>query len=171
MTPLWTFGVLLGAPERPLYVQIDLFWNTKKPQKSIHGVQNALYPWWPPRWSIRNQIWSLWAIWWFFSGTKRPDMSLSGASKRLALLVNWHFGVSRGGPKVYKWVNDALTVHIGQLDNYVVFKTKSGAFQRGTKCSIRVKQTPLDRYWPTLDPPKPLGTPPKLFHWPSLQLM
>ena len=72
-------------------------------------------------------------------------MSLSGASKQLDLLVNGHFGVSRGGPKVYKWVTDALTVHIGQLDNYVVFGTKSGAFQRGTKNYIGVTQTLLDR--------------------------
>ena len=49
------------------------------------------------------------------------------------------------GPKVYKWVTDALTVHIGQLDNYVVFGTKSGAFQRGTKYYIGDKQTLLDR--------------------------
>ena len=53
-----------------------------------------------------------------------------------------------GGPKVYKWVTDALPVLIGQLDPYVVFGTKFGAaqdFQRGKKCSIGVKQTPLDR--------------------------
>ena len=79
-----------------------------------------------------------------------------------------------GGPKVYKWVTDALPVLIGQLDPYVVFGTKFGAaqdFQRGKKCSIGVKQTPLDRCWLPLYPPKPLGTPPKPLQWSSLQLM
>ena len=57
-------------------------------------------------------------------------------------------GVPRGGLKVQKGVSGASSVNIGQLDHYVVFGTKSGAvqdFQRGKKCSIGVKQTPLDQ--------------------------
>ena len=54
----------------------------------------------------------------------------------------WQFGIYM--PKVWKWVSDAYPVNMGQMDHYVVFGTNSGAFQRGTKCSIGVNQTPLD---------------------------
>ena len=55
-------------------------------------------------------------------------------------------GVPRGGLKVRKGASGASSVNIGQLDHYVVFGTKSGAiqdFQRGKKCPVGVKQTPL----------------------------
>ena len=58
-----------------------------------------------------------------------------------------------------KWVSDAYLVHIGQLDNYEVFGTKSGAmqeFQRGKKRLRGVNQTPSG---PPRPPLNPLDTP------------
>ena len=52
-----------------------------------------------------------------------------------------------GAQKFQKWVSDAYSVHIGQVDHYVVFGTKSGAvqdIQRGKKCPIGIKQTTAD---------------------------
>ena len=43
-------------------------------------------------------------------------------------------GAPRGSPKVQKWVKGPSPVILGQLDHYVVFRTKSGVnedFQRG----------------------------------------
>ena len=54
---------------------------------------------------------------------------------------------SLGEPqRVQQWVSDAYPVNMGQLDQYVVFGTKSGAiqdFRTGKKCPTKVKQTPL----------------------------
>ena len=52
----------------------------------------------------------------------------------------------RRAPKVLKWVSDVYPVNIGQLNQYVVFGTKSGALkdlQRGEMCPLGIKQTPL----------------------------
>ena len=81
-----------------------------------------------------------------FLGTKRPDSGLIGASKGHYLRILWHFLTPRGTPKFWKWVSDAYPVSMGQLDHHVVFGTKSGAlhdFQRGKKCPMGVKQTPV----------------------------
>ena len=53
-----------------------------------------------------------------------------------------------GARKIQKRVSGAFPVNIGQLDHNVVFGTKSGAvkdFQRGKKCPLGVKWTPLDQ--------------------------
>ena len=101
-----------------------------------------------------------------FSGAKRPDTGLIGASKGLVFAHILAFVEPLGGAqKVLKWVSDAYLVIMGQLDPHVVFGTKSGAiqdFQRGKKCPIRVKQTPLDPPRPPKTPPNPLKTPPNL---------
>ena len=73
---------------------------------------------------------------------------------------NGPLGTPRGAPTVWKWVGDACPVDKGQLDNCVVFETKSGAvqdFQRDKKCPVGVKQTPLA----PLDPQKHPQTPSK----------
>ena len=59
------------------------------------------------------------------------------------MLVLWG---PRGTPKVRKWVTGAYSVNMGQLDHHVVFGTKCVAlqdFQRGKKCPLGVKQTPV----------------------------
>ena len=71
-------------------------------------------------------------------------------------------GTTGGAQKVLKWVSDAYLVIMGQLDPHVVFGIKFGAiqdFQRGKKCPIRVKQTPLDPPRPPKTPPNPLKPP------------
>ena len=72
----------------------------------------------------------------------------------------------RRAPKILKGVSDANPVNIGQLDHFMVFRTKSIAlqdFQRGKTCPIGVKQTPFDPPGSpqnSLKPPNPLSDPP-----------
>ena len=61
-------------------------------------------------------------------------MELLGAPKRISLLIKWPFWAPRRAPMAQKWVSDAYLVMLGQLDQYVVFGTKSNViqdFQRG----------------------------------------
>ena len=96
-----TFGLLgppLGAPKRPLHEQIKPVWNLRKSQKSIYWVKNVLFLWWPPRRSILDQIWSLWAIRWIFHGPKGPTWYRLGPQNSLICpkRVLWE---PVGGPK------------------------------------------------------------------------
>ena len=73
-------------------------------------------------------------------------MGLSRVPTGLYLHTCWSFGDPGGLRKVRKWVTGAYSVNMGQLDHHVVFGTKSGAlqdFQRGKKCPMGVKQTPV----------------------------
>ena len=70
LTHFMTFGAPLGAPKTPFYEQIKPLWNLRRSQNALHRVQNAVYYWLPPRWSILDKIWSLWAIWWPLQGLK-----------------------------------------------------------------------------------------------------
>ena len=66
-----------------------------------------------------------------------PILELSWVPKRLNLLKNGLLRASRSAQKVQKWVRDAFSENLGQLDHYVVLGTKSGAvqdLQRGKKC-------------------------------------
>ena len=162
MTPFWTFVAPLGAPERKLYVQIQPFQNTRKSQKSTYWVQNALYLKVTTQMdhSGSNLVHLGYLV--SFSGVKRPDHEQLGLQNSLicSYMDLWEYP---GGPKrSKKEVSCAFPVNIGQLDCYIVFGIKSGAvqdIQRGKKCPLGVKQTPLDHRWPPLNPPK---TPPNL---------
>ena len=113
-----------------------------------------------------TNYWSLFVIQLPFSGTKKPDLGLFVASKRLDLIIKWPFGSSKGGPKLQLWISDAYPVNIGHLDHYVVFGTQSGLlqdFQKGKQCHMGVKQNPLDPPLTPLDPPRPPQKPPKPF--------
>ena len=71
-----------------------------------------------------------------------PILVFLGFQRGLICSWNGLFGALRRAPKVQKWVSDAYSENIGQLDNGVVFGTKSGAvqdFQRGKKCQIGVE--------------------------------
>ena len=86
-----------------------------------------------------------------FLGAKMPYSWLFEASKWLDLPTNGPLGDPGGALKVQKWVSDVYPVSIDQLDNYVVFGTKSDAeedFQRRKKCLLGVKQNPFDQRWP-----------------------
>ena len=74
-----------------------------------------------------------------------PILELSWVPKRLNLLKNGFLRASRSAQKVQKWVRDAFSENLGQLDHYVVLGTKSGAvqdLQRGKKCLSGVEWAP-----------------------------
>ena len=147
LTHFWTFEPPLGAPKRPLCKQIKPFWNPRRSKKCMYRVQNAFYLWWPPRWSILDQIGSIWAIQWPFQRRKGHIWDYWGLKTACFAHVNSPLGASREGPKVPKWVSDIYFVNIGHLDHHVVFGTKFGIvqdFQRGKKGPIWVQQNPLD---------------------------
>ena len=56
-----------------------------------------------------------------------PILGLSWVPKGLNLLKNGLLRASRSAQKVQKWVRDAFSENLGQLDHYVVLGTKSGA--------------------------------------------
>ena len=117
------------------------------------GKQMHFFLWWPPTWSILDQIWSYWTMWWPFRVSKGQIWDYLGPQN--GSLYSWSapLGAPWGAQKVQKWVSDNHLATIGQLDHYVVFGTKSGTvqdFQRCKKCPIWVKQTTLD---PPSDPP------------------
>ena len=71
-----------------------------------------------------------------------PILELSWVPKGLNLLKNGLLRASRSAQKVQKWVRDAFSENLGQLDHYVVLGTKSGAvqdLQRGKKCLLGVE--------------------------------
>ena len=76
-----------------------------------------------------------------FSGAKRQDLGLFGASERHDLPKNGSLGATRGAPKVLNWVIDAYPVNIGQLDHNVVFGSQSGAV-RDPKSVLRGSSRP-----------------------------
>ena len=81
------------------------------------------------------------------SGAERPYIKLFGAPNGHNLLIKWPFDGPRRTAKVQKWASDAYPVKIGQLEQYVVFRTKSGSVQDsqwGERCLIGVKQSPMD---------------------------
>ena len=49
-----------------------------------------------------TNCWSLLVIYLPFSGTKKRDLGLFGASKQLDLIIKWPLGSSKGGPKAPK---------------------------------------------------------------------
>ena len=74
---------------------------------------------------------------------------ISGSQKCFICSCNGLLGAPTGAERSKNGsVVPVDPVNMGQLDHNVVFGTKSGAvqdFQRGKKCSIGVKQTPLDQ--------------------------
>ena len=77
---------------------------------------------------------------------KRPNLVPFGASKQFDLPKKGPLGATRGAEKVQKWVSDAYSGNIGQLDHYVVFETQSGAVKdilMVKNCSVGAKQTPV----------------------------
>ena len=74
-----------------------------------------------------------------------PILELLWVPKGLNLLKNGLLRASRSAQKVQKWVRDAFSENLGQLDHYVVLGTKSGAvqdLQRGKKCLSGVEWAP-----------------------------
>ena len=72
------------------------------------------------------------------------------------MLIEWPFESPTRAPIGQKWASDAYPVNISQLDQYVVFGTKSSAvqdFQGNKKCPKGLKQTPSG-------PPQTLPNPP-----------
>ena len=131
-------------------------------QKFIYSVQNAFHLWWPPTWSILDQVRSIWAIWWPFQGPKGQIQDYFEPQNGLFAQEMALWELPKGTPKVQKWVIDTCFVNIGQLDHYVVFGTPSGAIQdirMGKNCSVGAKQTPVWLPWPPHRPPKTLSNP------------
>ena len=149
-------GVFLGASKRPLYEQTKSFRYPEKSQNSVYRVQNAptlcIYLHLVPNLDILGNLMA-------FSGALRLILGQLGSLKGLILLMKWLSGSPRRAPMGQKWASNANLVNIGQLDQYVVFGTKSGAvqdFQSGKKYHTGVKQTHAG---PPKNPPDPLLTP------------
>ena len=139
-----TLGAPLGVPKAPLYEQIMPFCQSFEAQNGpksgllapetssdcpewLDLVQKALFGWSPQVKCSSDPIFGILGLSWVQNG--------------LFCSYNIPLGIPRGTTKrVQKWVSDAYPVNMGQLDQYVVFGTKSGAiqdFRTGKKLSYK----------------------------------
>ena len=139
---LGPLGPLWGPPKGHYESKKISFWNPERFKKCMYRVQNAFYPWWPPRWSILDRIGSVWAIQWPFQGRKGHNWDYLGPKIACFAHVNGPLGAFREGPKVQKWVRDIFFVNIGHLVPYKTFRREKRALYESNRSLLTSPSRP-----------------------------